>query len=237
MIIPKAILLPSGTWRIHMRLGGEHINFSGNTKEEVEQRAFAYKETHKIQRKADTNKKYEKLLFGITELEKTEVVNSGTLPAVATVLEELDSMDGYKFEEFCANLLGCIDCFNGGNIHTTQKSIDYGADLIIECRDGKRISVQCKRLNSNVRIDAIQQVVASKTHYQTDACMVITNQDFTQSAKTLAYDNGVVLINRRFLTKLLTMYFAVRNSMKNKSQWDEFLIKIGYVERLPTKKK
>ena len=195
---PKATQLPSGNWNAGVMANGKRVSFTCATKEEAERQALIYKQANKVPRKTDTNKRYEKLILGILSEPECQDIPQKVLPDVATILAEIDSMSGIHFEEFCSHLLMYIGAFNGGNIHTTKKSGDFGADLIISCLDGKKIAVQCKRSDYNIGISAVQEVVASKTYYRADACMVLTNRKFTPSAKNLAISNGVVLCDRRY---------------------------------------
>lgn len=116
----------------------------------------------------------------------------------------------------------------------TKGSGDYGADIIIECVDGRKVSIQCKRMKGNVGIDAIQEVVASKKHYHTTAAAVVTNAHFTPAAKQLAHENGVALLDRKYLIRMIKLYIETLNSIYNSSQWESFL---DGVEMLPNRKK
>ncbi|MGM9917943.1 MAG: restriction endonuclease, partial [Lactimicrobium massiliense] len=80
-------------------------------------------------------------------------------------------------------------------IRTTQKTKDYGADLIM--RKGlHKIVVQAKRYDRNIGVYAIQQAMAAKAYYSADKAIVITNQYFTYSARKLAEVNDVQLVDR-----------------------------------------
>lgn len=78
-------------------------------------------------------------------------------------MPEIDGMSGTEFEKYCIDLFDLSGLLQYALYATTKTSGDYGADIIITTAYGLRISVQCKRLKSSlVRVDAIQEVVASK---------------------------------------------------------------------------
>ncbi|WP_104748017.1 restriction endonuclease [Helicobacter cetorum] len=114
-------------------------------------------------------------------------------------LKEIDTMNGFEFEEYCKLFFTS----KGFKAKVTQKSGDYGADLIIE-KDGVKWVVQAKRYSHKVSPKAIQEVVSSKAYYNCEKACVITNSYFTQAAKNLAQANEVLLIDRdewvRFLS-------------------------------------
>ncbi len=98
-------------------------------------------------------------------------------------------MDGYQYEHAVANYLTKKGYKKA---RVTQASGDYGIDVICE-KDGHRYAVQCKYYSSPVGIEAVQQAVAGKAHYAADRAIVVTNNTYTQAAKTLAKDNNVLL--------------------------------------------
>ena len=98
-------------------------------------------------------------------------------------------IDGYRFEDYTAGLLKS----NGySNVKVTQKSRDYGADVLAE-KDGIAYVIQCKYYTSPVGIEAVQQVYAAKGYYNAHVAVVTTNSVFTKAAKTLASELKVVL--------------------------------------------
>ena len=70
-------------------------------------------------------------------------------------------------------------------------------------REGITYAIQCKRYDSPVGIDAVQQVYAGRAYYECHVAMVLTNQYFTGSARKLADKIGVVLWDRDMLEELL----------------------------------
>ena len=103
--------------------------------------------------------------------------------------ENIPQMDGFQFEEYVAGLL----MKNGyENVVVTQKSRDYGADIVAERQEVKYV-IQCKYYSSQVGIEAVQQIYAAKIHYAANVAIVATNSVYTRAAETLAKDLGVIL--------------------------------------------
>ena len=65
----------------------------------------------------------------------------------------------------------------------------------------KKIVVQAKRYERNVGIAAVQEVVGSIAYYKADRAMVVTNSNFTKSARDLAKRNEVELWGRKEMQK------------------------------------
>lgn len=103
--------------------------------------------------------------------------------------EAIPQMDGFQFEEYVAGLL----MKNGyEKVVVTQKSRDYGADIVAERQEIKYV-IQCKYYSSQVGIEAVQQIYAAKIHYAANVAIVATNSLYTRAAETLAKDLGVIL--------------------------------------------
>lgn len=102
---------------------------------------------------------------------------------------EINQLSGIEFE----NLL--IDKFSqlGFTVNPTPKTGDFGADIIVENKEGTRIIVQCKRFKSKVNLKAVQEVVAAIGHYSGDMGVVITNNYFLNSAIKLAESYDIEL--------------------------------------------
>lgn len=115
-------------------------------------------------------------------------------------LETVDVMSGRQFEEF----LAWVFADRGVDIALTPATADRGADLVIT-RDGERTVVQAKRhaLSSRVSGDAVREATAARVHYGTARAMVVTNAYFTSQAQETARENGVELIDREALSRLL----------------------------------
>lgn len=114
-------------------------------------------------------------------------------------MEQVDLMEGPEFESFCAYLLKR----NGfKHIQVTQQSGDQGID-IIGTKKKEKVGFQCKRYTGFVGNQAVQEAWAGQKFYQLDQAAVITNSDFSDSAKELAEANGVMLIDRAHLKRLM----------------------------------
>ena len=85
---------------------------------------------------------------------------------------------------------------------------DFGADLIVETPSGTRASIQAKRYKQKANLKAVQEVVASLAHYQTDLGVVITTSGFFQSAVDLAQTNNVELWDEDRLIQFLSGDFS-----------------------------
>lgn len=129
------------------------------------------------------NKQFENFLF-------SENKNQHNL----ITIDDVDLMDGFEFERFVQTLFVKM----GFNAYNTQKAKDQGIDVIAE-KNGIKYGVQCKCYSSSVGNNAIQEVVAGKQYYKLDKVIVITNNDFTKSAISLAEANNVILWNRFIL--------------------------------------
>jgi restriction system protein len=111
-----------------------------------------------------------------------------------TSMTAIDAMTGAEFEDYVAARLQRA----GWQVSFTSVSGDYGVDLIAE-RDDKSVAVQCKRHGKPVGVAAVQQVVSGARHHGCAKSIVISNQEFTQAAKQLAFTHGCQLIGRRAL--------------------------------------
>lgn len=110
----------------------------------------------------------------------------------------VDKMNGEEFEVFLLTHFERL----GYKGHTTAKSGDYGADLVL-IKDNEKIVVQAKRWKAKVGIEAIQQVIGAKSYYKASKCIVITNNFFTPNAWNLAKSSNVELWDREKLLKIM----------------------------------
>ncbi len=122
---------------------------------------------------------------------------SSALNRIDMYNNQYDYMTGEDFEAYVAMILRQIGFVN---VQLTKGSGDQGVDIIAE-KDGVKYAFQCKRYDKPVGNKAVQEVFAGKFFYHCHAAVVVTNNYFTQSAKDLAYENGVVLWDREFLNK------------------------------------
>lgn len=105
--------------------------------------------------------------------------------------ESLQKLTGIEFE----SLLKKKFIELGFSTIETPVTGDYGADLILEDKNGTRYIVQCKRFSSKVNLKAVQEVVGAVSHYAGDYGIVMTNNQFLPSAIKLAESNNVELWN------------------------------------------
>ena len=113
-------------------------------------------------------------------------------------LYRVDKMNGDEFENFVKEIYELL----GYTVTKTKKSGDQGIDLIVK-KLFKKTGIQLKRYSSAVGNSAVQEAVAGKKYYKLDRVCVLTNQTFTKSAIALAKANGVVLLDRHDLKKLI----------------------------------
>lgn len=217
-------VLPSGHYRVRVRINNKIHNKVFTKKEE----AVAWEHyllTHKremsaiaeISENVDPNE-YAQLFTKSGKLKKNNPIEE---------LFEIDAMSGRAFEKHCIMLFELSGLFPFAKYSGTKISGDYGADIIITTAYGLRISVQCKRLkNQPVRIEAVQAVVASKQYYKTDECLIITNSRLTVNAAELAEKNGVVIIDREKLIKLIEIKNDYMKPIMKKTQWQDFIERI-----------
>jgi hypothetical protein len=104
---------------------------------------------------------------------------------------DFTGMSGREFELYLADLLrkaGVID------VATTPISGDQGGDLLFTW-NRRRYVIQAKRYTASVGNKAVQEAHAAKGYYGCDEAWVLTNSQFTTSAKSLAKELGVTLID------------------------------------------
>lgn len=115
------------------------------------------------------------------------------------ILNVIDSMEGHRFEYFCAKLLE----LNGyRDVEVTQGSGDFGLD--IKARYHNLIyGIQCKRRSKNVGVDGVKDAISGSEYHHCDAAAVITNSYFTKAAVEWADKTGVRLWDRDVLCELI----------------------------------
>ena len=96
----------------------------------------------------------------------------------------------YEFEQKCAQILN----ENGWDARATSKSLDQGVDVIAE-KDGIMVVIQCKLYNKPVGNKAVQEIIAGRDFYKADFAVVASNSTYTISARQLAQNCNVLLMN------------------------------------------
>lgn len=113
-------------------------------------------------------------------------------------MSQIDRMTGHEFEETCGEIYRRL----GYQVEVTQRTRDQGADLVLVGK-GERVVVQTKRQEGRVGNSAVQEIVAAKGFYGATRAIVVTNSTFAPAALALARANGVDLLGRNELAKLL----------------------------------
>jgi restriction system protein len=115
--------------------------------------------------------------------------------------KEVDNMDGFDFEYYCADLLES----NGfDEVEVTRSSGDYGIDILAQ-KDGVTYAIQCKRYNGLVGVGAVQEAYAGRDYYDRMVGAVMTNQYFTQPAVEAAGKLKILLWDRDYITAIEDM--------------------------------
>lgn len=100
------------------------------------------------------------------------------------------NINPYEYERIIANNL----CSLGWDAYPTSGSGDQGADVIAE-KHGLKFVIQCKLYNQPVGNKAVQEVSSARDYYEAFGAVVITNNDYTKSARQLAESQNVWLIH------------------------------------------
>lgn len=114
-------------------------------------------------------------------------------------MQSIDNMDGHDFEYWTANALTNLGY---KNVSVTPGSGDQGVDVLAE-KDGIKYAIQCKRYTSDLGNTPVQEVFAGKNYYNCHVGVVLTNRYFTQGAKELAQNTGVLLWDRTWISNYL----------------------------------
>lgn len=105
---------------------------------------------------------------------------------------------GEDYERFVREL--CVSAgFECGMTPTTG---DQGVDLIVS-KGQIHIAIQCKYYSSAIGNSAVQEVIAGKEFYNCDYACVVSNQDYTYQARTLARAAEIELLSHETLIPYL----------------------------------
>ncbi len=105
--------------------------------------------------------------------------------------------NGIDFEYWVADNLRKF----GWIASVTQGSGDQGIDVIAENSNGK-IGIHCKLYSAAVGNKSVQEAHAGAVHYGLTKAVVLTNSEFTKSARELAKSTGVVLVSHYDIPQL-----------------------------------
>jgi restriction system protein len=133
---------------------------------------------------------------------------------------EIDGMSGPEFESKLALLFRSLG-YRAEVIGSARG--DFGGDLLLS-RDGRKTVVQAKCWKKNVGVKAVQEAVAARGFYATDAAMVVTNARLTEQARKLAAKNDVTLWGR---DELLAALLKARRSDVGATGTDDSIRDVG----------
>lgn len=98
--------------------------------------------------------------------------------------------DGWEFEHWVAEALQKF----GWQARATQGSGDQGVD-VVATKDGLSLGIQCKRYSGSVGNKAVQEAFSGAKHMGLNRAAVLTNAEFTKSARELAVTTSVLLLS------------------------------------------
>lgn len=114
-------------------------------------------------------------------------------------IEQIDQLNPFEFENWLSDFMN--KC--GYSAFTTNRSGDYGADVIAE-KDNYRIVIQCKMSKSILGIRCVQEVIGAMNYYHAnDGWVVSTTPEFTYQAYNLANSANIKLYPKHKLEILL----------------------------------
>ncbi len=121
------------------------------------------------------------------------------LEQFSDTVDEIDvsDLDGIEYEQYCEELLER----NGWVVTRTPSTGDHGVDLLAE-KDGRSVAIQCKRYSSPVGNKAVQEVYSGMAFYDAQEAVVVSNAQFTLSAKEVANKLSVRLNHHDQLAEL-----------------------------------
>lgn len=112
---------------------------------------------------------------------------------------DLMSIDGFAFENYCAELLKANEFTN---VEVTQGSGDFGIDVLAE-KEGITYAIQCKCYSNPVGNKSVQEAYTGKEYYKRMVAVVMTNSTFTSAAVETANETRVMLWDRKKLQDFL----------------------------------
>lgn len=111
--------------------------------------------------------------------------------------------DGHEFERWVAHALSAF----GWDADVTVASGDQGID-VIATKGGRKLGIQCKLHSSPIGNKAIQEAHAGRAYHGVEKVAVLSNADFTSSAKALAAATGVPLLSHHDIPDLYEQAFV-----------------------------
>ncbi len=119
--------------------------------------------------------------------------------------KHLDSLSPYDFEEAVAEIYRGY----GYKVTVTQKSGDYGVDLLMRDKKGRTYAVQVKQLHGSVGRPTLQRLQGALLNAEADVPIIVTLSYFTEPAKVYAQQHGIQLVDGE---RLLSMYLPGRET-------------------------
>lgn len=131
----------------------------------------------------------------VIALDVSELYRDNTVMVLNSVVEDAFACenkpdDPYEYEKLIAHRL----CELGWAAYSTSGSGDQGADVVAE-KYGFRFVIQCKLYSQPVGNKAVQEVSSARDYYEAFGAVVVTNNDYTKSAKQLAESQNVWLLH------------------------------------------
>lgn len=119
------------------------------------------------------------------------------------LIKDLDNLYPNLFEASIAALYQKM----GFDVYLTPYANDKGVDIVV-LNGTRNYLIQAKQTKLLVGIDAVQEIYASRNYYERQFnekfhLMIITNNDYSPSASSLANSNNVELFNRSKLEALV----------------------------------
>ena len=129
--------------------------------------------------------------------------NKSEIKLESQTIGDIDRLNPNLFEASIASLYKK----QGFDVFLTPYSNDKGVDIVI-MRNGENYLIQAKQTKSLVGNSAIQEIYTAKKYYEDKFkeqfnLLVITNNDYSSSARILAKLNNIELLNRVNLEKLI----------------------------------
>jgi len=123
--------------------------------------------------------------------------------------------DPYKYEEYIKTLLRS----EGFNAKRTRGSGDYGVDVIAS-KNGKTYAIQCKLYNHTVGTKAVQEIVSGRIFYRADFAIVVSDNSFTDAAKSLARRSDVIVTHHKNLLQKMKSLDASEDETHGNNESD-----------------
>ncbi|ARK31813.1 restriction endonuclease [Halalkalibacter krulwichiae] len=128
-------------------------------------------------------------------------------PHRSATFMNIDEISDQEFQQ----LLVPIFQNQGYSVNKMKETYKSKADLILR-RKGEKAIVFLKRQANNVGSTVIKDAISCKPTYQASKVIVVSNRQFTKSAKLEARANKVILIDRDSLDALLDAYLQHKRS-------------------------